>query len=545
MKKNFPITESEVKLSKNTTIISTTDLKGIITYVNKEFIKISGYSEEELVGKSHNIVRHPDMPPIAFKNLWDTIAKSGNGTHTWHGIVKNRCKNGDYYWVDAFVTPVTDMNNNLTGYQSVRTQPSREQINAVQSLYTKLNRDKTPQLPTSFKFSDISLMKRMSAALISAAALPFIGDILSSLQLIPDSISLILKFAGPIIILLSLGLFYKTIMQPIYKIIAIAKGIAGGNLNQNISITNKSEVGELQLTMKLMQARLQTIIGKLTESSENVDKDAHILSSASNKTFDLMMQQQYETELVATAMNEMSAIMAETKTSTETALEAVIKASESANNGKNITNQVHTSITDFVLQVENTSSAIQKLEDKSDDILSIMSVIDGIADQTSLLALNASIEAARAGDQGRGFAVVADEVRMLAGRTQSATKNINKVIDELRDGINNAVKVMGHGRKQAYDAIESSKLAGIAINEITESMDKINEMNSHIVTATSEQTLTVNEMDKNIININQMSQTTVEASQNNNDASIRLNKLSGDMQKQFSHFDLGANSQAK
>ncbi len=539
MKKNFPITENEIVLDENTTIISTTDLKGKITYINREFIRISGYSEEELIGKNHNVVRHPDMPPMAFKNLWNTVAEQGAGTHTWRGVVKNRCKNGDFYWVDAFVIPVTDSNNKLLGYQSVRTKPDKNQVNEADKLYKKINNNEITSLPKVFKFSDVSIMKKMAVALVVAAVLPFVIDVLNSYQVLSSSVSFFLNFVSPVIIILTLFMFYKSIMQPIYNIVNLAKGIAGGNLNQSIVVDNKTEVGELLLTIKLMQSRLQTIIGKLTETSENITKDAHVLSTSSEKTFGLMHQQQHETQQVASAMNEMYATVSGTKNSTEEALQEVVQASDSAKNGKNITDQVHASITELVQKIENTSDAILELEDKSDDIVSTISVIDSIADQTNLLALNASIEAARAGEQGRGFAVVADEVRMLASRTQSATKNINKVIDELRSGINKAVHVMGSGRKHAYDSIENSKLAAKALIKITESIEKINDMNSHIVTATSQQTIAVNEMDKNIININQMSLNTVEATQYNNEASVRLKSLSNDMEKQISNFELG------
>ncbi len=538
MKKNLPVTQKEVTLGDNTTIISTTDLKGQITYANREFVRISGFSEEELIGKSHNIVRHPDMPPEAFKNLWDTIS-SEKGSQTWRGIVKNRCKNGDYYWVDAFVTSVADNNNKIIGYQSVRTRPTREQISAAESLYEKLNSKKISAIPNKFKITDISLMKRMSVALLVASVLPFTGDALWSLGLVSKEVMVFLALLTPVILITSLWLFYKTMMQPIYQVINIAKGIAGGDLNQAINVANNDEVGELLMAMKLMQARLQTIIGKLIETSKDVTQDALILSSSSKQTFDLMSEQQVETERVATAMNKMNATVAETKRSAEEALQAVINAGESAEKGKQITNQVHNSIDQFVHRLEDTSEAITDLEDRGDDILSIMSVIHGIADQTSLLALNASIEAARAGDQGRGFAVVADEVRMLAGRTQVATDEINSVIEELRTGIDNAAHVMGKGRKQAYDAIEDSKLAEAALNKIMDSVNQINNVNTQIVTVTNQQAVVAEEMDRNIININQMSAGTVDAAQYNSDASIRLNKLSVDMQKQFSNFDLG------
>lgn len=534
MKKNLPITGKEVKLGENNTIISTTDLKGQITYVNKDFKDISGFSEEELIGQSHNIVRHPDMPPEAFQNLWDTLKEGA----PWRGIVKNRCKNGDHYWVDAFVTPVTDSSHRTIGYQSVRSRPTHEQIADAESLYGKLNRKDISELPSKWRLKDVSLMKRMTAALLGAATLPVVAVLLWANQLVPNWLSVSLALLAPVILVASLILIYRTLIQPIHQIIDIAKAIAGGNLQQTISADSNDEVGELLMSMKLMQARLQTVIGKLTEVSHNVSQDATLLSTSSNRTFDLMSEQQVETELVATAMNEMSATVTEVARNTDEAAKAAVEANSNSENGKVVVGQVRDSIGRLVTEVENTADAITELEEKSDNIQSIMSVIHGIADQTNLLALNAAIEAARAGEQGRGFAVVADEVRTLAGRTQDATEEINKVIEELRGGINNAVHVMNKGRKQAYDAIEESNEAEKSLGAITDSVTKINDMNAQIAAAATQQSTVAEEMNRNIVNINQMSAGTVDAAQYNRDASIRLSGEAEDMQKQFSTFEL-------
>ena len=139
MKKNYPVTQKEVPVSASANILSTTDTKGRITYVNQDFLEISGFEEEELIGKAHNVVRHPDMPPAAFEDLWRTI-QSGR---SWMGIVKNRCKNGDHYWVNAYVTPVFK-DGQIVEYQSVRSQATREQIARAEKLYAALNAGKPP-----------------------------------------------------------------------------------------------------------------------------------------------------------------------------------------------------------------------------------------------------------------------------------------------------------------------------------------------------------------------------------------------------------------
>ena len=149
MKKNLPVTQNEVPFPKGRYIVSRTDLKGIITYGNDTFVEMSGFSREELIGKNHNIIRHPDMPPAAFQHLWDTI-RTGR---PWRGVVKNRCKNGDFYWVEALVVPVRK-NNQTTGYMSVRTEPTRQQIAAVEALYPKLQ-DKDARLPLPSRWQQV------------------------------------------------------------------------------------------------------------------------------------------------------------------------------------------------------------------------------------------------------------------------------------------------------------------------------------------------------------------------------------------------------
>jgi len=149
MKMNTPVTDNEVNVSSNSVIVSTTDLKGALTYVNDDFIKISGFSRDELIGKNHNIVRHPDIPPAAFSDLWNTLHEG----KAWMGIVKNRCKNGDYYWVDAYVTPIFE-NKTIVGYQSVRVKPDREDVARAEKLYQQLTAGKTPRLTPLLSMSN-------------------------------------------------------------------------------------------------------------------------------------------------------------------------------------------------------------------------------------------------------------------------------------------------------------------------------------------------------------------------------------------------------
>ncbi|HUX63248.1 methyl-accepting chemotaxis protein [Sulfuricella sp.] len=165
MKVNLPVTQAEKPFPKGKLIVSKTDLKGAVTYANDAFVELSGFSREELIGKNHNIVRHPDMPPQAFADLWETVKKG----QPWRGVVKNRCKNGDHYWVDAFVVPVRK-HNQITGYMSVRTEPAREQINAAEMLYKQLNQTRAP-IPRSGFWKNLSIRARLAMIMAFMAAM--------------------------------------------------------------------------------------------------------------------------------------------------------------------------------------------------------------------------------------------------------------------------------------------------------------------------------------------------------------------------------------
>ena len=350
MKKNLPITNKEIQLNQEDSIISTTDLKGQITYVNKAFLDISGFTENELIGKSHNIVRHPDMPPAAFKDLWETIKEGDN----WRGIVKNRCENGDYYWVEAFVSPVI-INSKLVGYQSVRSKASHEQINQASSLYARLNKDQSSELPKPFKLCDVSLFKRISLLLIVAAILPILGVALWSAGIVSQNMGIIFALSAPVILLFSLYFIYLSLFKPLGKISTIIKNISSGDLQQNIDIRSENEIGNLFLTAKIIQARLKTVISQISESSINVSINADSLSQAGNESFMQMSGQLSETQSVASAISQMTLSIEEVAGNTASVSTETEDAMQEAEKNITLVNQLNITITRLVDEVENSS----------------------------------------------------------------------------------------------------------------------------------------------------------------------------------------------
>ncbi len=531
MKINEPVTGQERTYGEDRIIISTTDLKGIITYANEDFIDISGFSREELLGKNHNIVRHPDMPPAAFKDLWDTI----QGGKPWRGIVKNRCKNGDHYWVDAYVTPVYE-GDNLVGYQSVRTRPDRAEVNGAEGLYKKFRDNQITKLPKRSSLYDISIKTRLFSALLFIALMVIVIGI-ASLSGANSSVILTVCLVTLLAIIVNGYLIVHTLVNPLDRIRSLLHGMAGGKLHQRIETPHNDDMGQVLQAVKLLQARLNTVFGHFTEAAMLLAASAEQLSTNGKDALHDMERQQGETTQVATAMNEMVATVQEVAKNTGDAANAAQVSDEKTQAGKELVVNTRNTIHNLAKEVERTAEVVDRLKGDSEKISSIMDVISGIAEQTNLLALNAAIEAARAGEQGRGFAVVADEVRSLAQRTQESTTEIRDMIEHLQSGIGGAVEVMGRGRDQASVAVSQADETEQALDSIAEAVATIHQMNIQIATAAEQQNAVAEEMNQNVVSINDLSEHSTRASREVATAGSGLAKMAKDLQDLVSQFN--------
>lgn len=524
----------EKTFEEGATLISVTDLQGVIQYCNRDFIDISGYSEEELINSNHSIVRHSDMPKAAFEDLWATIKDD----KPWQGFVKNRCKDGDFYWVNAYVTPVFE-DGKKVGYQSIRSCPTRKQIGAAESLYQDLINNPQKKLPGDSFYSKITLSTKVNA-LVCLTFLSVLSIELMDGSLFSTDIAHIIP--NLIIIFLFSSLIYLcnfNVIKRINSINLILKQISAGNLTDNIQLSNKDELGTTIMSAKMLQGRLKAVLGRFSESSQDLVQATDMLSDTSYLTKNSLLKQNTETELIATAMNEMSATVTEIAQNTSQSSELASSASNSANNGKEIVTSTRETIIELSNDISNISDTIHLLAEECNQIISITDSISGIADQTNLLALNAAIEAARAGEHGRGFAVVADEVRTLSSRTQQSTVEISSMIEKLQTGSNNAEKAMKTGLEKVQQSVEQIQETENAFTEIVSSVADVNDMNTQIATAAEEQSCVAEEMNKNIISISDQSHNT---SANIEQVEIRtsaLTEMSASLQIQIKQYDLG------
>jgi|GEM_PF-63591 len=326
--------------------------------------------------------------------------------------------------------------------------------------------------------------------------------------------------------------------EPDYAV-NITREIARGNLA--ISINNAPE-GSLINAMQKMAKELTAIISAVKTSSETILESSLTLEQMSSKTIAELGDQQQETELVASAMNEMSATVMEVARNAQGASQSTLNADAEVADGNILVNDAIHAIHGLSKEVEDTSTAITLLANESLEITKVLEVIRNIASQTNLLALNAAIEAARAGEQGRGFAVVADEVRTLAGRTQASTENIQNMISRLQSGVENAVTTMERSRTQARHTVDLAGKTQVALASIKSSITQISDVNMQIATATEEQTMVSEEIHRNVVNISKVTDLTVGTVKNVKVCSQALVGTSEMLHEQIKHFILAEES---
>ena len=471
MRVNQPVTAVEHLVQEGGFLVSMTDLQSNITFVNDEFIRISGFLRDELIGQPHNLVRHPDMPPAVFADMWATL-KAGKA---WQGFVKNRCKNGDFYWVDANASPIRE-GGAVIGYVSIRSKASRGQVRDAERLYARLNqglpwaeasRAARPWLP----FPAMAFATRLGLGfglltgyflLLLLAAVHAAGQVPAAVL---DLGGLLGVAAGVTMAAVLIRTMNVQMGGDPARTIDLLQRVAGGDMRVEVD-TRPGDNYSVLAMVRIMQSRLKGMINRIRFDAQRVAENAstfagstHEISLTSQEMARNAEEQRSSAERMASAMTELSASIREVSShvqaSQQQANEAVTATAEGDRSGK------------------AAMAAMEEVAKSTARVVQAVKVIQEIARQTNLLSLNAAIEAAKAGALGKGFAVVADEVRKLAERSAQAAREIATLIE----GSDLAV---AQGRTTVQEAVH-------ALAEIREHIGQVTAMSMEIGAAAEEQ----------------------------------------------------------
>ncbi len=449
-----------VRYSSEDSLISTTTKESYITYCNDSFSEISGYSEEELLGKPHNVIRHSEMPKEAFGQLWEFV-QSGK---SWMGLVKNRCKEKGHYWVSAFVTPIKNADGSIHEYQSVRHLPDDEQIARASKLYASIKSGKKSKrkvhwmnLTQSFQF--LAVMS-LFAGFINSSWFPIAGGLALVFTILP----IITQFV---------------IRSRLVKINKLAAETYSNPLMEWPYTGHYDDFSALELAFLMRRSELRAVTARSAETTHKILVSAEDEMAASQSVQQNLAEQTNSTDAMAVAAEQMLSSIDGVSSHAKSNTNFVENAIKTAQEGSQTINLSVDAVNELSHQLDKSRQSLEKLYADVEGIEGILEMIQGIAEQTNLLALNAAIEAARAGAAGRGFAVVADEVRALSEKTSLSVDDIRQRIESLQGAVNQTGDIISKGQQVSEENVHHAEKSKESFEKIVDDLTAIGEQTAH------------------------------------------------------------------